>query len=289
MIILLEGPDGAGKTTLARKLNGYYVHQGPFQGDPFSETIATLRPLFEMNEDVVWDRSHLGEQVYGPIYRGVDTLPDAKRRMLDRWLLSHQAVVINCRPPYDTCLANWQERRDEEMLDDEHQLRAVYDAYGRLRTELPVVVHDYTFETPWSDLFLQLVESVPPENHGPGVGYFGRGVTLLVGDQCNVKTDEPNLPFIGSVGCSPWLADILEWYDVRETQLYWVNAYRPDGTKEDLSFINRLLPRRIIALGQRASTMLLAKNIDHEYVHHPSYWRRFHSRKRYPLIDLLRK
>jgi thymidylate kinase len=149
-IIILEGPDGAGKTTLARHSSfsdHTYYHQGPFKTDPYEETIkkvngATLPAIF--------DRLHLGERVYGPIYRNKDLLGTRKQFQLDEMLRHRGAALIVCLPPYADALRAWQKRSEEgkEMFAGEADFRRVYEAYKALRSLIPTFYYDYTITSP---------------------------------------------------------------------------------------------------------------------------------------------
>ena len=93
-LLVLEGPDRCGKNTLIKNLTSqaenYVVrHFGAAKGDSDYEkrdfqfqffkkefTLAALRPRFAMadkdrypNDIWIWNRAHLGEFVYGKLYR----------------------------------------------------------------------------------------------------------------------------------------------------------------------------------------------------------------------------
>jgi len=122
---------------------------------------------------------------------------------------------------------------------------------------------------------------------GPGVGNWSPGkVTLIVGDRATRK-NVSKLPFIHPDGCAPWLADQMDLVDANEDNFYWINAYSFKGVATDASFIEELKPIRVIALGAKADAWCEQNNIPHISVPHPQYWRRFHSKERYPLLDLI--
>jgi thymidylate kinase len=125
--IILEGPDGAGKTTLAQELvrvfNLEYHHEGPPPLDRYpihhySELITSRR------RPTVFDRLHLGETVYGPLLRGSSRISRKELNILDR--LTPSPTII-CIPDLDTCLENCSKK--EELIKDESQLKSAYDAW----------------------------------------------------------------------------------------------------------------------------------------------------------------
>ena len=85
--LVIEGPDGAGKTTLAQALcaSGYaYRHEGP---PP--PTVPALRYyagiLARLEQPTLLDRFHLGELVYGPIVRESRRSSVICARRASRW------------------------------------------------------------------------------------------------------------------------------------------------------------------------------------------------------------
>lgn len=288
-VVIIEGPDGAGKTLLARKLaTRRYLHQGPYAGDPLEQSLTLLE---QFKERVVLDRFHLGEQVYGPIFRGKDALGAAGRRMLERYLLSRRTLVVVALPPFDTAYKNWKDRKSlgGEMFADHYG--DVYAGFRNLKTQLPTITYDYTRDTQES-FALKYINQLPKNlNHGPGVGSFREGVTLIVGEQCADPTDPLAFPFIGRGGCSEWLAERLEEADVDEKNLYWINAVQNDGRWTDVGFIDRLKPARIFLLGQVAKEWWKPLGQPGDvvrYFPHPQSHKRFKHHEPYDLIEALK-
>lgn len=154
-VTIFEGPDGAGKTTLIKTFEavdpgGTVVeHLGPHEGDPLEELVRRLAwwPTHPHVRHVLFDRFHLGEQVYGPIYRGVDRLGENGRREIESLLRAYKAIVVVALPPYAVCQDNWAERKAAggEMFPDPTKHRKVWDAYeSALKTDLPTLTYDYT-------------------------------------------------------------------------------------------------------------------------------------------------
>lgn len=132
---------------------------------------------------------------------------------------------------------------------------------------------------------------------GLGLGTYRVGCTLLVGDRPGpgwARATLPSWPFVSALktGCSGWLAEQLETAGIPEDRLYWINAYRYDGTPIKTTLLKDLQPARVVALGNNAATWCRANEEvlgTFAEVHHPSYWKRFHSHQAYHLIKLLRK
>lgn len=148
MIVLLEGPDGGGKTTLAKQLEAFgfgYVHMSaPEPADqPLDYWFARLGHVCR---PTVVDRMHWSEDVYGSLFRGGSALSDRDRWMLEGWLIAHGTVVVLCMPSLETILENMA-RDPDGMHHDPEMARRVYEMYNwPWSTELPVIKYDFTEE-----------------------------------------------------------------------------------------------------------------------------------------------
>jgi len=130
-------------------------------------------------------------------------------------------------------------------------------------------------------------------NRGPGAGAFRPGVALLVGERPGVAKSgqlKHRLPFVSfdGAGCAGWLAEQLASAEVEEADLYWVNAYDAVGVPTDAAFVRELAPSAIVALGSVAGRWCRDVHLRYRAAPHPQYWKRFHYRERYPLLDVLR-
>ncbi len=305
-LILLEGPDGAGKTTLqgqlaelykARGLTALLVHlgkPGPLGAfDQCMKLLLTTSQYAETTGPVIIDRFHYGERIYGPVMRGLDTLGAARQRMLDRVLLRLNSYCVICLPAWETVRDNWRQRKGQEYVQHEDRLRQVYESYQRLNPVIPTIRHDYTHDSPEErlDRMSAVTDFLLQYRAGPGVGWYQPGVsTLLVGEQVNQRWGSP-WPFVGAGGCSVWLAQLLDHAKVSEKALYWANAMDPDGRSYDATWLKQQRWRQIIAMGGVAATWCHKQGLDqtaiYHKVHHPQYHKRFQTHSRYPLLDLL--
>jgi thymidylate kinase len=281
MIVILEGPDGAGKTTLAEtlrqrfSLNKGMVHivkHGPYTGvEPEQLCRIYFRAMSQAltyDDTVIMDRSWISEPIYGEVYRnGANRIDTARKRMLERAALSRGAVVIHCQPDFETCAETFEKRPNEEYLDDISQLEEVYNEYESLPliTSLPTVHYDYTRDT--VDELLHKVETVSIKNKASGGGAFKQGNILMLcdkGPRTNLRASAVVIPFINFLdndGPSRMLAESFEYEGVTEKELYWINTQTYQGTPTEPDFIKELKPSKIFALGNNAYTWALNNNV----------------------------
>lgn len=283
MKFILEGPDGAGKSTLAETLKGGVWHHSyyPDAREMFVQSVLSIT-----GPDLCVDRMYYSELVYSPIYHKVPQRYGNKTRMLDRVIMGYDRVVVMCLPDYETCHKAWASGR-EEMVSDEAEFRKIYDAYAALKINTPHVFYDWTKESV-DDLVEKVKALDVPKNTGPGIGSFKKGNILIVGDKPSNPIIGIDLPFVHVDGCSPWLADQLARTDVPESELYWINGFDLKGGMTDPRFIDELEPRAIIALGSQAQRWCEIADVRHLRTEHPQFWKRFKGSEQYPLVNMLR-
>lgn len=293
MIIILEGPDGAGKSLLAHTLGIRLEKMGlmtvsshhtsyPGLKDPSLRYLASLRRDWQHkpNRVVILDRSWLSEPIYGQVLRGgVDRVGLASRRMLERVALKSGAVVVRCYPPYEVCQRNWAQRQADELIQEPAYLKQVYDLYENMITNLPVLTYDYTGPRGQIDhideAVIRMRNQVVPMD---GIGYWHPTSTLLVGDRVS-RYGWPDLPFVSfkRSGCSAWLAERLESWGFPEWRLYWLNAHQQHP--EILGWSTA--PKKVVALGEKASRWLERAGVEHQVAMHPQAHKRFHFAEEY--------
>lgn len=150
-MLILEGPDGGGKTTLANWLSE--TMEWPIAPKIVSSNHDVLTSKGEWVEEnlergaqpVIFDRHCLiSEGIYGPIMRG--TLPEEFQSM--SWYKHQQArlrvampLVIWCLPKFDTVIQNVMD--DTDIVED--HITAIYWAYFHAAASWtsPSLVWDY--------------------------------------------------------------------------------------------------------------------------------------------------
>lgn len=280
MIIVLEGADGAGKSTLALQLaqlfNLEIHHEGPPPTDisPLDHYGGLIEVTRQLGRNVVFDRLALGECVYGPIYRNNDRLGPAGLRLVNRLLDSVAALRIMCLPPYEVCRTNWAARAEvgKEMITKLETHRQVYHRFDELMDGY--YHYDYTEDR----AFERLESLVDAWKKHVAVSALPFGVIgspgaklLLVGAKGSNSSAHVDLPFWATIGSSRYLYECLDEAGIGDNEVAFVNAYRHDKKPQPIPRLER-----VVALGQLASSALVKADISHVMVPHPQYWKRFY-------------
>lgn len=147
-LTIFEGPDGSGKTTAAMAFavmtGAQYIHFGP-DVDTAEQYAREMLPVLFGKKDIVFDRCWMSERPYGIVYReGQDRLSSNDRAVLEHLAHSCNGFVIRCQPAFETVARNYWRNKTQQMLDNEFQLRRVYDLYLEEPTTLPWCEYDYT-------------------------------------------------------------------------------------------------------------------------------------------------
>lgn len=149
-ILILEGPDGAGKTCLAGKFSPARIVKC---SQPFvpclaiAEYVVKLRDAKRADGPTVFDRLHVGASIYPAVKRPLEahTFLDMHRSAIDGILndkdFGYEARVVLCLPSFETCLADWK-KKTEDYLTNEAELWEVYHRYKALAYYYHVVDRD---------------------------------------------------------------------------------------------------------------------------------------------------
>lgn len=298
-LTIFEGPDGGGKSTAAQAYaeatGARYVH---FPSLPRVTAkglgrmyLEAMLPALHGYQSVVFDRCWLSEQPYGSVFRPHQPLrvDKATQRMLERVAMRCSTRLIYCLPGLDVCLDTFRSRKGEEMLDREEQLEAVYRHYDLqvdyVSSHLPFVVYDRTRDT--LDSLVGIDTTLEHDTRLPTVGNR-QALVCLVGENFAERKDNDlwqQYPFVSfnRQGCSHWLADYLESFNIREDELCWANA------DFDLELLDASIDaKHYVALGAAAAKALDDAGLQYTLVSHPQHQKRFNRHDDYPLGTKLR-
>ena len=156
MFIIVEGPDGAGKTTLIEKLKQQFdnqfsncevIHFGKID-DPskyFDIYVCAIIEQYERKVDVtILDRCWYSDRVYGPVMRNHEELAEEQARDLDRAVIAHGGgMIIYCDAPTHVLWARCRQR-GETYVTKVEQLIAIAELYKEemQKSLLPVIYYN---------------------------------------------------------------------------------------------------------------------------------------------------
>jgi thymidylate kinase len=151
MIIIVEGPDGAGKTTLIGKLqmsikNTKVIHFSNPKTDEeaFNYWKVYATAIKEATGTTIFDRSWYSDMVYGPVFRGREEMSQLQASMLEALVVTNGGgFVIYCTAPTNVLWTRCQ-RRGETFVRTYEKLREIVEGYKTVFTNsiLPVVKND---------------------------------------------------------------------------------------------------------------------------------------------------
>ena len=150
MILIIEGPDGSGKTTLANKLSeqtGWpVIHRvQPKTDADKQQMLAEYIRIIKNGKNAILDRGWYSEMAYGPIMRDASVISYPQMYELERLLAKKGALIIYCT---DSPEILWQRatRRGEDYITNYETFVAICEAFDEIMEVphiIPVVRYGY--------------------------------------------------------------------------------------------------------------------------------------------------
>lgn len=160
-MIIIEGPDGAGKTTLVNQL--YYMfddelrvgERGTKDRDflwkvTVPDTMkAMAQYALSQGPVTIWDRLFYSELVYAPLGmppREVE-FNASQQNHIERFIEVADFPVIFCMPPWD--VVEYNIKQEHQMPGVVEHGKDIYHAYQVLLQRVPdrTILYDFTYET----------------------------------------------------------------------------------------------------------------------------------------------
>lgn len=158
-MIIVEGPDGSGKSTLCEMLAARFnleigERSTKNRDEIYKSTVrdsyaAVGRAVMGYEQPVIWDRMFYSDPIYAKIVRNADPqFTHHQLAYLHELVNVMMAPVILCMPPLDVVKRNVYDSDQLEGVEDNIEL--LYRAYGMTMTrldwahEFQLIVHNYT-------------------------------------------------------------------------------------------------------------------------------------------------
>ena len=150
MIIIIEGPDGSGKTTLAKQLSqqtGWsIVHRSqPKSEEEKAQMMQGYIDALKMGKNMIFDRCWYSEMAYGPTMRDESVISYPQMYALEALAAKHGALIIYCTDKPDTLWRRCQ-KRGEDYIIHKADFIDICEAFEEIMSvphRIPVVKYGY--------------------------------------------------------------------------------------------------------------------------------------------------
>ena len=302
MLIIIEGPDGVGKTTFVTGLQRYMQQCYPrHRTEVMRRGVPTTHPLDEyvtpllnyepeMKHHIITDRWHVGEWVYPAVLKRKTKADRAVWYYIEMFLQSRGALVVHLDDSEENIAQRVRNRGDALIIPEmtpqlAQAYRFMYDEHLTQHTKFRVggrVSNEMAYQ--WIASRASQLEKTAA-TVAPFVTFVGHpsATTLLVGDiRHNVKINDPStyhhapgfMPYPATSG--HYLLKHLQRHTIHNS-LAMVNACDVDDIEKVITQVQPLL---IVALGENAAKKISGMGFFTGFgaVPHPQYVRRFHNK-----------
>ena len=280
MLIIIEGPDKSGKTTLAKEIASYfkydYAHFGPPGKDPSREYAEFL---INLKRPTVCDRFYYGELVYGPLLRGKSVITPLEKATIERLARLRGAILIKATTDLSVIEKRYDAMGDDMITRDQNS--AAYYAFKHVLADakLPTITYAGTPVSLERVLFSMIgmfdmhkYSATIAKSVCSGVGTILGPKIVLVGESLNKNKTWVGVPFDGG-SSAEMLNECIKESTIMEKHVYMVNANTL--TLDEAEFLNSTGCTKFVALGKVAANVLRNFGIRHAEMPHPQYFKRF--------------
>jgi len=293
-MIIVEGADSTGKTTLARKIcNNYgYTYKKWDQSHTYQQTIDWLSAFTgdpTAIQDVVCDRFPLfSEEVYGPLLRGRSKFSLKEQHNMYLLLQSMRPLIVLCNVFNEAGFSN---RPQLPTLEQNTEALTLYqDSYKKWEQFFAVVT--YSMIHPFSLSSLVSRNSGPPlwwqnmfKRSCAGMGRLGSPRYFILAESIGPR-NRHHIPFeAGPSGL--FLSEVLEATETPLSQVFITNYVKGNFSEAENQValrteLEQTKPGRVIVMGsiaRRGIPLIKYLGFPYRHVVHPSYWLRTGKRK----------
>lgn len=310
MIVILEGADGAGKSTFANQLaelgrgKGYTVlewHRGVPTRHPLAEYELDLERDYPTDPEerartlLIADRWHIGQYVYGGMYRDNNVLGNGGLWHVDAFLQSYGAIQLLLTAP-DHVLVDRVTKRGDDYIktDDLPRIVARYSAYqSRYWRTLTTAPDDRTED--YAERVLRYAEDAdasaqPLFRHSLYVGPRWPSIVLVGHPKALGRMPNAYVPYQHRACFPPypntsgrWLCEMIATTRLLSYEIGLTRVGEEDMSGLLTTLIDGNRSLKIVALGKAAKEHLNEIGFEYVSVPHAAYTWRFqpHEQARY--------
>ncbi len=301
-MIIIEGQNGTGKTTLCHELEKQFNLQYLKIIKNAQTDTSKLNYKFyienstNLPQNILFDRFHFGEVVY-PILKndGRQQLKIYQQHAIERILNNRGALIIWCQASKEFIKTAFEKRGEDfiEFSQSDKEFELFNKAYNNsIMTKL---IYSPEFSIEEKEQFLNKLKIIYNNLQKEAdllfdyqsSGKFIKNLIMLVGDKFNINITLPNLhAFSDYKGSSEYLQQAL-YLSGYSSQYYLTNSNKSEHLF--LEEYYNLSPKIIISLGINSSNFLNKIGIPHKSLVHPQYYKRFINSNPIYYGNLLRK
>lgn len=294
MLIILEAPDGVGKTYLANRLadhikslhpadDVFILHKGPPTQHPLDEYVTPLLEYMPNGQQhIICDRWHIGELIYPETLGRTSEMDAGVFEYIELFLKSKGALLVLPTRNHGDVFESFAKRGDDLISSIDFMNVFTKYSFVHTKTKLQKMRMFLDFTTDSQDVH-HIVETAQgiDDNFNREINSLTTYVgdpsphVLLLGDVRHGDWSRTRSPAFGPYPATSgqYLMNTIAKHMTNGKATYGI-ANACDG--DDIhNLIKYLAPRMIVTLGNHAHVMLQHHNFKHGAVLHPQFVRRF--------------
>jgi thymidylate kinase len=259
-IIVLDGPDGTGKTTLAkelvRKYDARYIHLTyRWKNNMFEYNVAAVdyaARLAEQGHLVIIDRLWMSDNIYDTVFRGRVISPHLGR-YVERLILKYSGIYVICLPESSRDYLNHFNELKSSRIEMYDSMEAIYQGYSQMwdkvtRERWP---HAFRYDMftdgqnlpEYATKIAELAQASREEAYQPGLstsckgfaGSLAHGSVMFISEQPTLRKGQVFYPRVAKTEANELFNGILDLAGVPEWKLMWTSVDQEHIWKELLS------------------------------------------------------
>ena len=269
-VVLLEGIEGTGKTTLGKKLSelGWgYIHFSFWpHGNPLQYWFADVQKALSSstNNSVVIDRMYISNRVYGNMVRGEPEIDDFQAWLIDGWLCARQGRVYF----FDVFNLDYTANRIQEKFNGVFDVDSLKKGFEK-ELDNRDITNLYRTDCTDDDLVDNINNmDVAPVFSDNGIGSLDPKIWIIKSDYiCGDYTGEFKVPFYYKDN-GYRIYKIIKVSGVRWRDIHISNAYDLNGEAFNLTHKWEFLGKPHILVVDKYNISDIIYDIPDKFIHY---------------------